>query len=152
MKIIRKFQKVAKEHHLEHASHKARRSCYIGNLIRTKRRKNQQQREAAKGTATLYTFWGIEKSIKENDATGELSDASDYKIEDNNWNNKILTALENLELDITKENIKSEVWVRLNCIRFYLQLVKCDYSRMDASKVVANVAGKGIYYARCIRS
>ena len=77
---------------------------------------------------------------------------SDYKIEDNNWNNKILTALENLELDITKENIKSEVWVRLNCIRFYLQLVKCDYSRMDASKVVANVAGKGIYYARCIHS
>ena len=111
---------------------------YVDHVIQETRsvlkEKNQQQCETAKRTATLHTFWDTEKSIKENDVTGELSDASDYEIEDNNWNNKILTALENLVLDITKKNIKSEVWVRLNCIRFYLQLIKCDYSRMDASK------------------
>ena len=84
VKIIRKFQEVAKEHYLEHAFYKARRSYYIGNSICTKRRKNQQQYKAAKGTAMLHTFWDTKKSIKKNNTTSKLSDVSDYEIEDNN--------------------------------------------------------------------
>src|SRR2546429_9394046 len=43
--IVRKLQEAAKKYHQEHTSHKCR-SYYTGNSIRTKRRKNQQQREA----------------------------------------------------------------------------------------------------------
>ncbi|CAI2184902.1 2372_t:CDS:2, partial [Funneliformis geosporum] len=45
------------------------------------------------------------------------------KTEDYDWNNKIPAALENLKLDIEKK-----------------------------IEIVADVAGKGVYYARCIRS
>ena len=88
-----------------------------------------------------------------NDNTNDNDDKQpDNEIEDYNWNNKILAALENLEIDIKKENKKNEIWVRLNGIRLYLQLIKCNYSKMNASEIVSNAAGKGTYHARCIRS
>ncbi|CAG8800530.1 2173_t:CDS:1, partial [Dentiscutata erythropus] len=61
-------------------------------------------------------------------------------------------ALENLALDIEKENVNSEVWVCLNSIHFYFQLVKNNYQKMEASKIIADAAGKGVYHARYIRS
>ncbi|CAG8718221.1 13358_t:CDS:2 [Rhizophagus irregularis] len=140
--IVRKLKEAAKKYHQERASHEIRRLRYIGNSVRTRRRKNQQLLEAAKGTLALCTFWDTKKS----------TDESDNEIEDCNWNNKIQAALENLEIDIKKENKKNEVWVRLNGIRLYLQLVKCNYSKMNASEIVSNTAGKGVYHARCIRS
>ncbi|CAG8832879.1 32977_t:CDS:2, partial [Gigaspora margarita] len=85
---------------------------------------------------------------EDNDTGGILED----EIETNNWHKKIPTALENLVLDIKKENVNSEVWVCLNSIRFYLQLVKYNYKKIEASKVVADTAGKGIYHAKCICS
>src|SRR6266487_4681182 len=55
--IVRKLQEAAKKYHQEHASHKIRSLRYMGNSSRTKRRKKHQQREAAKGSLTLHTFW-----------------------------------------------------------------------------------------------
>ncbi len=54
--IVKKLQEVAKKYHQEYASQEIHRSRYIGNSSHTKRRKNQQQHEAAKGTLKLYTF------------------------------------------------------------------------------------------------
>ncbi|KAG9295839.1 hypothetical protein G9A89_009068 [Geosiphon pyriformis] len=147
---------------VEHASYEARRLRYIGNSSRTKRRKNQQQREAAKGTLTLHTFWDTKRSAEEVDkeladetnveANDDIGRQSDNEDEDCNWHNKLSAALENLVLDIKKENVNSEIWIRLNGIRLYLQLVKCSYPKMEASKIVANAIGKGVYHAKCIRS
>ncbi|CAG8775382.1 2346_t:CDS:1, partial [Racocetra persica] len=78
------------------------------------------------------------------DDTGELSED---KIETSNWYKKIQTAFENITLDIKNKNVNSEVWVRLNSIRFYLQLIKHNHWKMKASKIVADVAGKGVYHA-----
>ena len=102
----------------------------------------------------MHTFWNTKKSIEIIDEKSDDEvDNDDDEIEDCNWYNKVPTALENLELDIKKENVKNEVYVRLNSIRFYLQLIKCNnYSKIDASNIVADAAGKGVYHARCIRS
>ncbi|RIA79587.1 hypothetical protein C1645_840337 [Glomus cerebriforme] len=119
---------------------------------------NAQQCEAAKGTLTLHTFWDTKKSTtssderSDSDEQSSSDERSDDEIEDCNWYNKIPAALENLELDIKKENMKSEVWVRLNGICLYLQLIKCNYSKMNASDVVSNAAGKGVYHSKCIHS
>lgn len=149
--IINKLQEAANKYYQETTSHKSRRLRYIGNSKRNKRRKNQKQREAAKGTHTLHTFWDVKKSADE-EVDDNTSEQSDDEAEDYNWHNKIPAALENLELDIKKEKVNSEVWVRLNGIRLYLQLVKNGYLKMEASDIVANATGKGVYHARCIRS
>ncbi|CAG8642861.1 11674_t:CDS:2, partial [Diversispora eburnea] len=148
--IVTRLQEVTKKYHEEHVSHKVRKSLYIRNLSRTTRRKNYQQHEAAKGTFTLHTFWNTKKSTEE--INNDDDDLLDDKIEDCNWNNEISTVLENLELDIKKEKIKSEVWIHLNGIQIYIQLVKYNYLKIDASKVVTNAAGKGVYHAKCICS
>ena len=118
----------------------------MGNSSRTKRRKKQQQCEAAKGSLTLHTFWDTMKLVDEVD-----DEQLDDEIEDYNWHNKIPAALKNLKLNIKKENVKNEVLVRLNGICLYLQLIKYNYSKMDASNIVADAAEKVVYYAKCIR-
>ncbi|CAG8719830.1 1906_t:CDS:2, partial [Dentiscutata erythropus] len=74
------------------------------------------------------------------DDTGRLLED---EIETSNWYKRIQTALENIVLDIKNENVNSEVWVRLNSIYFYLQLIKHNHRKMEASKIVADAAGKG---------
>ncbi|CAG8619044.1 17206_t:CDS:2 [Funneliformis caledonium] len=81
-----------------------------------------------------------------------ISNNSNNKVRNYNWNNKILDALKSMELDIKNEKTNSEVWVRLNSICLYLQFIKCNHPKMKASEIVANVAGKEIYHAKCIRS
>ncbi|CAG8683989.1 17238_t:CDS:2 [Funneliformis caledonium] len=107
-------------------------TCFLRrNSSHTKRRKNQQQREAAKGTLTLHTFWNTKKPSEEIDEklTEKTNvEESDDEIEDYDWYNKIQIALKNLILDLKKEKVN------------------------NASEIVANVAGKGIYHARCTRS
>ncbi|CAG8607258.1 17279_t:CDS:2 [Cetraspora pellucida] len=161
--IVKKLQDAANKYYRECYSNQTRRLCYLGNSVRTKRRKKQQQREAAKGTSTLHTFWAQKKSSEETSEAELYNDLEEVdkndiggmlenKIEPHNWNKKISTALENLTLDIKKENVKSEVWVRLNSICFYLQLVKSNHQKIKASKIIADAAGKGVYHAKCIRS
>ncbi|CAG8825875.1 5043_t:CDS:2, partial [Gigaspora margarita] len=111
-------------------SNQSHKPCYLGNSVRTKRRKRQQQREAAKGTPTLLTFWNQNKTSEEademelSDDKVELSDVerldevdeddtgglSEDEIEISNWHKRISTALENIVLDIKNENSNSEVW------------------------------------------
>ncbi|CAI2189436.1 5390_t:CDS:1, partial [Funneliformis geosporum] len=81
----------------------------------------------------------------------EHSDNEVEEAEGYNWHNKIPNALKNLELDIKKEKVNSEVWICLNSIRLYFQLVKYNHLKIKASEVVANAAGKGVYHAKCIR-
>jgi len=54
--IVKKLQEAAKKYHQEHASQEIRRSRYIGNSSCTKRKKNQQQHKATKGTLKLHIF------------------------------------------------------------------------------------------------
>ncbi|CAG8720269.1 6237_t:CDS:2, partial [Funneliformis caledonium] len=49
---------------IEHASQEIHRLCYIGNSSYTKRRKNQQQREAAKEILKLHIFWNLDNEVK----------------------------------------------------------------------------------------
>ena len=169
--IIKKLQEAAKKYHQEHASQEIHRLRYIGNSSHTKRRKNQQQREAAKGTLKLHIFWNVKKSTEEIE---ELDDETNIDVDDNadeqlvlddnankqldnevkgyNWYNKIPDAFKSLMLDIKKEKINSEVWVCLNSIRLYFQLVKSNHPKMQVSEIVADAAGKGTYHAKCIRS
>lgn len=80
----------------------------------------------------MHTFWDTKKSADEVDEIladmnddandNESNDNEHYldnEIKDCNWINKILAALENLEINIKKENVKSEIWVCLNDIRLY---------------------------------
>jgi hypothetical protein len=82
--IVKKLQEAAKKYYKENTSHKVRRSCYIGNSVCAIRRKNQQQREAAKGTFTLYTFWKTKHSTDEIDnensepLNNEINEIEDY--------------------------------------------------------------------------
>ncbi|CAG8744796.1 3826_t:CDS:2, partial [Racocetra fulgida] len=83
-----------------------------------KKLQDAQQHEAAKGTPPLHTFWNQEKSHQE---AGEV-ESYDKQLEDKvneedagrlsedeieicNWRKKITAALENLTLDIKKENV-----------------------------------------------
>ncbi|CAG8777839.1 3719_t:CDS:1, partial [Funneliformis caledonium] len=110
--IVKRLQEATKKYYQEYTSYKARKLCYVGNSSRTKRRKNQQQREAAKGTPTLHTFWDAEKSTTEINVEVDhnTDEQTDDEIEGYNWHDKIPATLENLELDIKKENVNSEVW------------------------------------------
>ncbi len=51
-----------------------------------------------------------------------------------------------------KENTNSEVWIRLNSIHLYFQLVRSNHPKMKVSEIIADVAEKGTYHAKCIRS
>ncbi|CAG8712881.1 7028_t:CDS:2, partial [Funneliformis caledonium] len=93
--IVKRLQEAAKKYYQEHIYHKEHRLCYIGNSNCTKRRKNQQQREAAKNI-----------NVEIDDSTSEQLDD---EIEDYNWHNRILTDFKNLKLDIKKENTNSEI-------------------------------------------
>ncbi|CAG8676892.1 15978_t:CDS:2, partial [Racocetra fulgida] len=134
--IVKKLQDAVNKYYQECDSSQPRRLHYLGNSVRTKRRKRQQQREAAKGTPPLHTFWNQEKSHQEagevksydeqledegqleevdeevNEEVNEEDAArlSEDEIEICNWRKKIPAALENLTLDIKKENVNSEVW------------------------------------------
>ncbi|CAG8743854.1 5704_t:CDS:2 [Funneliformis caledonium] len=111
----------------------------------TRKRKNQQQREAVKGTLTLHTFWDTKKPSEEIDEklTEENVKESDDEIEDCDWHNKIQIALKNLILDLKKEKVNSEIWIHINSIQLYLQLIKSNYLKIDTSEIVANAARKG---------
>src|SRR6266542_49759 len=120
--IIKKLQEAAKKYHQEHASQEIYRLRYIGNSSHTKRRKNQQQREAAKGTLKLHTFWNIKKSTEEIEELDDennidvdynaeqlddnADEQSDNEVENYSWYNKILDALKSLMLDIEKRKNK----------------------------------------------
>jgi len=54
--IVKKLQKAVKKNYQKYTSHKVHRLYYIENSNCTKRRKNQQQHEVAKGTLILHTF------------------------------------------------------------------------------------------------
>ncbi|CAG8751215.1 17228_t:CDS:2, partial [Funneliformis caledonium] len=152
--IIEKLCKATRKYYQEHASREVHKLRYIGNSSHTKRRKNQQQREAAKGTLTLHTFWNTKKSEEIDEEPTEETNVkeSDDEIEDCDWHNKIQVALKNLILDLKKEKVNSEIWIRLNSIQLYLQLIKSNYLKMNTSEIVANAAGKGVYHTRCIHS
>ena len=126
----------------------------------------------------MHTFWEVKKSDEKIDkkvtdennievdndtnkhsddkvnehSDDEVNEHLDDEVEGYNWHNKIPDAFKNLKLDIKKEKVNSEVWVHLNSIRLYFQLVKYNHSKMKASEVVANVVGKGVYHAKCIHS
>ncbi|CAG8550101.1 11269_t:CDS:2, partial [Cetraspora pellucida] len=78
-----------------------------------------------------------------NEDEEDFGGLSEDEIEACNLLKKIPAIFENLALDIEKENINSEVWVCLNSIRFYLQLVKNNHQKMEASKIIADAAEKG---------
>ncbi|CAG8740502.1 17596_t:CDS:2, partial [Funneliformis caledonium] len=62
------------------------------------------------------------------------------------WSTKKSTEDINVEIDnstnIKKENTNSEIWMCLNSICLYLPLVKNNYSKIEASNIVTDVAGK----------
>ncbi|CAG8697376.1 16839_t:CDS:2, partial [Funneliformis caledonium] len=108
-------------------SRKACKTKAIRNSKYTKRRKNQQQREAAKVTLKLHTFWEVKKPDEEidkevadednievdndinEDSDDKVNEHLDDEVKDYNWHNKIPDALKNLKLDIKKEKVNSEV-------------------------------------------
>ncbi len=55
-------------------------------------------------------------------------------------------------LDIKKEKTNSEVWMRLNSIRLYFQLIRSNHPKIKANEIVANAVEKETYNAKCIRS
>ncbi|CAG8753647.1 15971_t:CDS:2, partial [Racocetra fulgida] len=63
--IAKKLQDAVNKYYQECDSSQPRRLRYLGNSVCTKRRKRQQQCEAAKGTPPLHTFWNQEKSHQE---------------------------------------------------------------------------------------
>ncbi|CAG8459152.1 22040_t:CDS:2 [Dentiscutata erythropus] len=109
---------------------------------------NQQETSHQEASEVeLYDEELEDEELEDEDTMGLLED----KIETCNWRKKISVALQNLVLDIKKENVNSEVWVHLCSIRFYLQLVKNNHQKMEANKIIADVAGKGVYHAKYIR-
>ncbi len=102
----------------------------------------------------LYTFWDVEKSTIEINVKVDYNtdEQTDNEIKGYNWHDKILVTLENLELNIKKENINSEIQICLYSICLYLQLVKNNYSKMKASNIVTNIVEKKIYHVKCIHS
>ncbi|CAG8820885.1 32879_t:CDS:2 [Racocetra persica] len=154
--IIKKLQNAVNKYYQEYNYNQTRRLRYLGNLVCTKRKKRQQQRESENENQLKKVN---EKQSENKDQLEEVNEdeedfgeLSENKIEACNLLKKISATLENLALDIKKENVNSEVWVCLNSIRFYLQLVKNNHQKIKASKIIADAAGKGVYHAKCIRS
>ncbi|CAG8830116.1 20360_t:CDS:2, partial [Cetraspora pellucida] len=78
--IVKKLQDAANKYYWECDSNQTRRLRYLGNSVRTKRRKKQQQHKAAKGTSTLHTFW-VQKKSSEETSEAELYDDVDERLE-----------------------------------------------------------------------
>ncbi|CAG8828449.1 35402_t:CDS:2, partial [Gigaspora margarita] len=97
--IVKKLQDAVNKYYQEHHSNQTRRLRYLGNSVCTKRRKRQQQfnEEQLENEDQLEEVNEDEKNIG-----GLLED----EIEACNLLKKILAALENLALDIEKENEK----------------------------------------------
>ncbi len=55
-------------------------------------------------------------------------------------------------LNIKKEKTNNEIWMYLNSIRLYFQLIRSNHPKMKASEIVADVVRKETYHAKCIHS
>ncbi|CAG8541269.1 14991_t:CDS:2, partial [Dentiscutata heterogama] len=99
--FAKKLLNAANTFYCKSDSNKSHKPCYLENSIRTKRRKRQQQYEAAKGMPILFTFWNQDKTVEKNieaelfnngwpnevdkDDTGGLSED---EIETSNWHKR----------------------------------------------------------------
>ncbi|CAG8765170.1 6698_t:CDS:2, partial [Dentiscutata heterogama] len=141
---------------------------YIGNAVRTKRRRRQLQREAAVGTPKLELFWspmvnrhmnmdddGMSNTISsDSDSETFGSDFEVETVEDRNIMSleNLNHAIKQLEKEIKSDKYSEVVKARLYTMLSYFCLVERGQKRIEASIIVAEAAGKGVYHAHCIRA
>lgn len=130
---------------------------YRGDSKRTKRRKRQNQREAAKGTPLLSQFFLIDNDNENGDDELQYSDRADVDSEgeDEDGHNErektIREAIDFVEKVIQKELLSNAQKVRYTAVLYFLRLVLSGVKKIKASQEVANIFNGGIWRAKLIR-
>lgn len=130
-----------------------RPSVYIGNSLRTIRRKNAAFKTAAANTNPLTSFFPKKDSL-DNDVENEFDSLEDPNIENNEMDsiNKFEDALSKLS-DLEKdESIDSGVKARIQTMCQFLRLRINGYGAYNASEMIAESIGANPWHARLIRS
>jgi hypothetical protein len=133
----------------------ARKSVYIGNSIRTKKRKRAQARQLlAKNGQPITKFFNplppdqlqphppddSDKSDDNHESESECEEYFDY--------GQLIMSIEN---ELKQNNHDSGYKLRLTALLQYLRLVNHQEPKIKASLCIAQQLNKGPYFARCLR-
>nr|CCA20402.1 AlNc14C93G5766 [Albugo laibachii Nc14] len=129
---------------------------YIGQSKRTQRRKNAALKRAVVGTKPLTAY--IIKQMAEHEQEGEenwqqddSAESSESNNNTSNWTDaKLSASLEKLKAMEEEGKDSQAAQNRYDAVTSYLCLVKAGFKREEASKLIAEGAGRGIYFARSI--
>lgn len=122
----------------------ARRSVYIGNSVRTKKRKKAQAKQLLiKNGQPITRFFSplpqtSDKS--DDDQESECDESFDYK--------QLIISVEN---ELKQSNHDGGYKLRLTALLQYFRLVDHQEPKVKASLCVARQLNKGPYFARCLR-
>jgi hypothetical protein len=133
----------------------ARKSVYIGNSVRTKKRKRAQAKQLlAKNGQPITRFFNPLPSTQLQSHAPNDSDKSDDSQESESeceeyFNyEKLIISIEN---KLKQNNHDSGYKLRLTALLQYLRLVNHQEPKIKASLCVTRQLNKGPYFARCLR-
>ncbi|CCI48894.1 unnamed protein product [Albugo candida] len=122
---------------------------YVGNSLRTRRTKNAMLKKAALGSKPLASYLQPKATVVEVAAEDEIDAESEADVEAHSDENG-----DKLR-ELTQQKGKMENYAaraRAPAILAYFRLIKCGRKRLAASSLIADVAGKRVYYAKLIRT
>jgi hypothetical protein len=135
----------------------ARRSVYIGNSIRTKKRKRAQAKKLlAENGQQITSFFNpsplqnhpSNDPDKSDDQKSNQSDDQNSECEEH-FNYEQL--IKSLEIKLKQGDLDSGYKLRLTALLQYLRLVNHKEPKIKASLSIARQLNKGPYFARCLR-
>jgi hypothetical protein len=140
----------------ETSKKKNHRVYYTGLAPRTIRYKKQKLREAAVGTANIMDFFKLvskEEEEEEEEEEVEEEDDDEVEVDEDEDNTKITNAINFIERIINNNNnsLSKNLMGKYSWVQLYLRHLLLGKKMMEASNTVAELHGKGVYYARCIR-
>nr|CCA21922.1 AlNc14C138G7153 [Albugo laibachii Nc14] len=129
---------------------------YIVQSKCTQRRKNAAFKRAAVGTKPLTAYFI--KQMAEHEQEGEedsqqddFAESSDSNNKTSNWTvAKFSASIETLKAMKERGKASQAAQNRNDTVKSYLCLVKAGFKREEASEIIAEGAGRGIYFARTI--
>lgn len=122
-----------------------RKSTYIGNSERTKRRRYTQAKKDAERNGQTIDHFFFNAKLDEKSEINEESEDDQDEIYDSQQ------VINSLEIQLKEKNLNEGYKLRLTAILQYMRLLEFQHSKLEASLNIAQQLKKGPWFARCLR-
>jgi hypothetical protein len=134
----------------------SRKAVYIGNSIRTKKRKRAQAKKLlAKNGQPITNFFNPSQlqphAPNDPDKSDQESNQSDNQESEHEDHCEYGQLIKSVEKKLKQSNLDGGYKLRLTALLQYLRLVNHKEPKIKASLCIARQLNKGPYFARCLR-